>query len=390
MLTRYLFSWLVEPYVEHTNEFYVAIASAGAADEIYFSPAGGMEVEEQWGQVRSARVPVEAGVQLPEDLDAQLGLDRVPAGPLREGVARFLRGLYSVFVAQDFVSLEINPFTVDVEGRVLPLDLVAELDECAAYRHPADWERVEFPAPFGRRTVAEEERVAELDAKTGASLKLTVLNPHARLWLMVAGGGASVIFADTVADLGYGADLGNYGEYSGNPNEEETAAYARCVLALATRPHPDAPPNERRALLIGGGIANFTDVAKTFKGIVRAIEEYQDAIRRCRMKIFVRRAGPNYQTVRADSSSSLSLSSLLSLLSFFLSVSRSHRTPHHIHTHSLSSLFAPLVPSSEVDSQGLRMMRDLGRRLGLDIEVYGPEHVMTSIIPRAIEYIQQP
>ncbi len=30
-----------------------------------------------------------------------------------------------------------------------------------------------------------------------------MLNPKGRVWLMVAGGGASVIYTDTVADLGY-------------------------------------------------------------------------------------------------------------------------------------------------------------------------------------------
>lgn len=39
------------------------------------------------------------------------------------------------------------------------------------------WENVEFPPPFGRHSTKEEEYVASLDAKTGASLKLTVLNP---------------------------------------------------------------------------------------------------------------------------------------------------------------------------------------------------------------------
>jgi hypothetical protein len=34
--------------------------------------------------------------------------------------------------------------------------------------------------------------------QTGASLKLTILNPKGRIWTMVAGGGASVIYADTV------------------------------------------------------------------------------------------------------------------------------------------------------------------------------------------------
>ena len=37
---------------------------------------------------------------------------------------------------------------------------------------------------------------------------------------MVAGGGASVIYADTVGDLGFAQELGNYGEYSGGPNTQ--------------------------------------------------------------------------------------------------------------------------------------------------------------------------
>ncbi len=39
-----------------------------------------------------------------------------------------------------------------------------------------------------------------------ASLKLTVLNPKGRIWTLVACGGAS--------DLGFSAELCNYGEYS--------------------------------------------------------------------------------------------------------------------------------------------------------------------------------
>ena len=40
-----------------------------------------------------------------------------------------------------------------------------------------------------------EKYVDELDGKTGASLKLSILNPKGRIWTMVAGGGASVIYA---------------------------------------------------------------------------------------------------------------------------------------------------------------------------------------------------
>ena len=104
--------------------------------------------------------------------------------------------------------------------------------------------------------------IADLDAKSGASLKLTVLNPKGRIWTMVAGGGASVIYSDTICDLGGARELANYGEYSGAPSESQTFEYAKTVLGLMTRgtPHP-----EGKVLIIGGGIANFTNVAATFK-----------------------------------------------------------------------------------------------------------------------------
>jgi succinyl-CoA synthetase beta subunit len=80
------------------------------------------------------------------------------------------------------------------------------------------WGDLEFPLPFGRSMTSAEEYVHDLDGKTGASLKLSILNPKGRIWTMVAGGGASVIYADTVGDLGYAEELGNYAEYSGAPN----------------------------------------------------------------------------------------------------------------------------------------------------------------------------
>ncbi|RLN03812.1 hypothetical protein C2845_PM13G05650 [Panicum miliaceum] len=71
-----------------------------------------------------------------------------------------------------------------------------------------------------------------------------------------------------VGDLGYALELGNYAEYNGAPNEE-VLQYARVVLDCATAD----PDGCKRALLIGGGTANFTDVAATFSGIIRALRE---------------------------------------------------------------------------------------------------------------------
>ena len=161
------------------------------------------------------------------------------------------------------------------------LDLAAKLDQTAEFECGVKWAvargpaalgqpmtktdkvsidagpPMEFPAPFGREMSKEESYIAELDAKTGASLKLTVLNSQGRIWTLVAGGGASVVYADAIASAGFSDELANYGEYSGAPTETQTFYYARTVLDLMLRApmHP-----EGKVLFIGGGIANFTNV----------------------------------------------------------------------------------------------------------------------------------
>lgn len=69
------------------------------------------------------------------------------------------------------------------------------------------------------------------------------------------------LFSDTICDLGFSTELANYGEYSGAPSEQQTHEYAKTLLSLMVREkHPDG-----KILIIGGGIANFTNVAATFK-----------------------------------------------------------------------------------------------------------------------------
>lgn len=303
---------LIEPFTPHEKEYYIAIKTEEDGDRIYFSEEGGIEIEENWEKVKEYFVPVLKGI---ESINLQ---------GINETIKKFIETLYKFFVDYDFTYLEINPFAI-VDREVLPLDFVARLDDTALYKDSEKWGDIEFPTPFGRNFTKEEAFIRELDEKTGASLKLTILNPDGRVWLMVAGGGASVIYADTVVDLGYGNELANYGEYSGAPSEEETYLYAKTILDLMTRKKDP----RGKVLIIGGGIANFTDVAKTFKGIIRALREYKDKLKENNVKIFVRRGGPNYQ-------------------------------------------------------QGLAMMKKLGEEIGVPIEVYGPELHMTRIVKIAL------
>ncbi len=50
-----------------------------------------------------------------------------------------------------------------------------------------------------------------------------------------------------------------------------------------------------KVLIIGGGIANFTDVAATFHGIIDALRDNIELLHAHRVTIWVRRGGPNCQ-----------------------------------------------------------------------------------------------
>ena len=85
-----------------------------------------------------------------------------------------------------------------------------------------------------------------------------------------------------------------------------------------------------KLLLIGGGIANFTDVKTTFIGIANAIRKSALKLRKIGAQVFVRRGGPN-------------------------------------------------------EKEGLEMMSDLGKELDIPIKVYDRFTPMTRIVRIALE-----
>ncbi|GAB6025154.1 hypothetical protein CHUAL_010577 [Chamberlinius hualienensis] len=315
--------FLVEPFVPHTQEeeCYVCIYSHRYGDTLLFYHEGGVDV----GDVDAKAAKLEVGIDEKPSLEiiTQKLLFAV-SQPNKPTIANFIKDLYDVYVNLYFTYLEINPLVV-TDGKIHVLDLAAKLDATAEFICRQKWGEIEYPPPFGRDAYPEEAYIADLDAKSGASLKLTILNKSGRIWTMVAGGGASVIYSDTICELGGSSELANYGEYSGAPSEQQTYEYAKTILSLMTREkHPDG-----KILIIGGGIANFTNVAATFKGIVKALQQFQPQLVENKISIYVRRAGPNYQ-------------------------------------------------------EGLRVMREIGQTLGVPIYVFGPETHMTAIVGMAL------
>lgn len=324
-------TFIVERFVPHTSEYYCSFSAVRDGCAVVVSSQGGVDIEANWGAAKHFEIPIGKGFALPAEIVAEFPEEH--RGP----VSAFLADAFRIFEELDFTFMEFNPFTIiaaeDGKGLVaVPLDMRGELDDTAAFKNARKWCGLEtFPQVFGHASSPAEDLVSAMDASTGASLKLTILNPAGRVWLLVAGGGASVIYTDTVCDLGHSAILGNYGEYSGNPTDEYTFQYTKVVLEAATR--LDAVnPTKGRALLIGGGIANFTDVKATFKGICEALMEFGEQLQACDMKIFVRRGGPNFEAA-------------------------------------------------------LQMMKSIENALGVPVEVFGPDTHMTRIVHLASDYV---
>ena len=326
-ITGMLDNFLVEPYYQHKQEYYLAIKSERYTNKVYFSNQGGIDIEENWQQVNELEIPftLEPQPLSTTELKRIEGFVKNPQD--KKLIAKFVSALQQVFTKLDFAYLEINPFIIK-NGQIILLDLVARLDDTALYKNQALWEQggtVFFPSVFGSSRTAAEQAIKTLDEKSGASLKFTLLNPNGRIWLLTSGGGGSVIFSDTVADLGYQNEIANYGEYSGNPSSDETYAYTKIVLSELIK-----AKTRNKLLLIAGGIANFTDIRNTFIGIVKALKGFGKELKRQKVKIFVRRGGPNYQA-------------------------------------------------------GLAYIKEEINKLGIPIQVHGPEMYMTEIIELALK-----
>ena len=179
-------------------------------------------------------------------------------------------------------SLEVNPLILDND--YYPIDFAIEIDSTGInFMNNYHRNLIENMQTFDNLSSTEKE-IKSLDESSGSSLKFKILNPYGRILTLIAGGGASVLYTDAIVNRGYADELYNYGEYSGNPTEDEVMQY--CDLIFKNWFEQNI---EERILFIGGGISNFTDVAKTFKGIITSIKKYDFS----NVKIWVRRGGVN-------------------------------------------------------------------------------------------------
>lgn len=265
--------FIAEPLLDHSadEEQYFSLERVRDGIRMLHAAEGGVDIEAHPEAVQTYVITELA------DIAAIAKKSKIPE--------QFLVTVVEAFEKNMFGFLEINPLVIK-NGEAHLLDAAALVDSSGEFFVRGSWTAKDIVKTKAKHE--SEGRVEELAKTTPASLKLSVINPDGALFFLLSGGGGSIVIADEAELEGAGKLIANYGEYSGGPTREETYLYAREVLSLLLS--STAP---KKALVIAGGVANFTDVKKTFAGIIDALTEKSDELRKQGVKVFVRRGGPN-------------------------------------------------------------------------------------------------
>ncbi|MDO8270229.1 MAG: ATP citrate lyase citrate-binding domain-containing protein, partial [Candidatus Levybacteria bacterium] len=199
--------FILEEFIEHEGfgEYYLAIERVREGKKIHYSTQGGIEIESNKGSITTA---ILSDYHQYEDIAKVLSLP-----------VETLESIITAFDNYYFSFLEINPLVVK-DGKFYFLDTAVEVDSTADFFVQGAWSKSDF-REGGRADKTEEERsIEELKETTPAALSFQVLNPNGSLFVLLSGGGASLVTADEIYQEGKGESLANYGEYSGSPTEE--------------------------------------------------------------------------------------------------------------------------------------------------------------------------
>ncbi|MEK6713472.1 MAG: ATP citrate lyase citrate-binding domain-containing protein [Nitrospirota bacterium] len=266
---------IISEMVPHEVEYYLAVKSTREGADILMANFGGIEVESRWSDIK--RTSIEVGdspsIEQLEKLAKEAGFK----GDMTGRVAQFAKKLFDCYEQEDGQYLEINPLSVTSDGELIALDMVTMLDADSRFRHP-DW-NFNFASEFGRPYTEDETAVMEIDSRIKGSVKFIEI-PGGNIALLPAGGGASVYYADAI--VAQGGKIANYAEYSGDPQDWAVEALTERVAALPDIEH----------IIVGGAIANFTNVKKTFAGIIAGFRNVRAKGKLKNVNIWVRRGGP--------------------------------------------------------------------------------------------------
>ncbi|MFN2492020.1 MAG: ADP-forming succinate--CoA ligase subunit beta [Pyrinomonadaceae bacterium] len=239
---------LIEEGLPIDNEFYLGIVLDRATGRPVFmaSQAGGMDIEEVAG-----KTPEKI---LKETIDPAVGFRAFQARKLAFGLGlgseligqavKFMQSLYMAYEQMDASLMEINPFLLTKDKRLMALDAKVNFDDNALFRHK------EF---IDLRDLNEEEPL-EIEA---SKFDLNYIKLDGNIACMVNGAGLAMATMDIIKLAG--GEPANFLDVGGGASQERVEAAFRILLA---------DENVQAVLInIFGGIVRCDMVAR---GVVEA------------------------------------------------------------------------------------------------------------------------
>ncbi len=239
---------LIEEGLPIDKEFYLGITLDRQTGRNVFmaSPAGGMDIEEVAEhtpeQIFKEYIDPAVGLRpfQARNLAFALGLPSELIGP----AAKFIQSLYEAYDKSDASLMEINPFLLTKDGRLIALDAKVTFDDNAMFRHK-DYADM--------RDLGEEEPL-EIEA---SKFDLNYIKLDGNIACMVNGAGLAMATMDIIKHAG--GEPANFLDVGGGASQARVEAAFRILLA---------DPNVKAVLInIFGGIVRCDMVAR---GVVEA------------------------------------------------------------------------------------------------------------------------
>jgi len=241
---------LIEEGLPIDKEFYLGIVLDRASGRPVFmaSAAGGMDIEEV-----AARTPEKI---FKETVDPAVGFRPFQARKLAFALGlpselispatKFMQSLYTAYEAMDASLLEINPFLLTKDKRLIALDAKVNFDDNALFRHP----------DFKDLRDLNEEEPLEIEA---SKFDLNYIKLDGNIACMVNGAGLAMATMDIIKLAG--GEPANFLDVGGGASQERVEAAFRILLA---------DPNVRAVLInIFGGIVRCDMVARGVVGAAK-------------------------------------------------------------------------------------------------------------------------
>jgi len=239
---------LIEEGLPIDREFYLGIVLDRASGRTVFmaSSAGGMDIEEV-----AANTPEKI---MKETIDPAVGFRSFQARKLAFGLGippdlvnqavKFMQALYGAYEQMDASLVEINPFLLTKDNRLIALDAKINFDDNALFRHK------DFPE---LRDLNEEEPL-EIEA---SKFDLNYIKLDGNIACMVNGAGLAMATMDIIKLAG--GEPANFLDVGGGASQQRVEAAFRILLA---------DENVKAVLInIFGGIVRCDMVAR---GVVEA------------------------------------------------------------------------------------------------------------------------